>query len=88
MKFFLAGLTALLLASPTIAGERVDLYDRNSKRQGYAEVDRKSGRVDLYDRHSRRTGYGNVDRHGRVELFDRNSRRVGEARITPAPRNR
>jgi hypothetical protein len=64
------------------AAERVDLYDKNSKRTGYATVDKKSGRIDLYDKDSRRTGYGRIDqRSGRIDLYDPQSRRTGTGRL-------
>jgi hypothetical protein len=55
-----AGLGCALLGSgAAVAGaERVDLYDAQSRRTGYAIIDRQAGRVDLYDAQSRRLGYG------------------------------
>lgn len=60
---------ALFLATPALAGERVDLYDSKGGRQGYTMVDRESGRVDFYDAAGRRTGYGKVDPTGKVQRF-------------------
>lgn len=72
-----AGLAALVLAVPALAGEpvRIDLYDTKSNRTGYAIVDRETGRVDTYDANSRRTGWGRVDPSGRAERFDLEGRR-------------
>jgi hypothetical protein len=39
---------------------RVDLFDRNSNRQGYVIVNPKTGRLDSYDRRSNRVGSGQV----------------------------
>jgi len=71
------------------AGEptRVDLFDTNGRRTGYAVVDRDTGRVDFYDTASRRTGYGRVDDAGKVERFGLNGKRQGEAAIPVLPRN-
>lgn len=68
---------ALPVAAP--AGERLDLFDRNGRRTGYAIVDRQSGRVDLYDAKSRRTGWGRITPTGRVELFTLDGKRQGDA---------
>lgn len=58
--------------------QRVDLYDKGSRRTGHAIINEEAGRVDFYDSKSRRTGYGKVEEGGRLELFDLKSRRVGE----------
>jgi hypothetical protein len=52
------GLTVLGSGPARAETERVDLYDAQSRRTGYAIVDRRTGRVDLYDAQSRRLGYG------------------------------
>lgn len=72
--FLIAGwLFILLILVPTLAlaadRDRVDLFDTQSRRTGYAIIDRKSGRVDYYDVNSRRTGYGKVDETGKAERF-------------------
>ena len=74
------------------AGEqtRVDLYDPQGRRIGYAVVDQQTGRVDYYDAQSRRTGYGRVDATGRAERFGLDGRRQGETGVPvgPAPKGR
>jgi hypothetical protein len=89
----LAGLVlvaVLIFAIPALAQEqdrtRVDLYDAQGRRTGYAIVDRESGRVDFYDPSSRRTGYGKVDDTGRVERFDLKGRREPATVLPPAGR--
>ena len=69
------------------AGEatRIDLFDAQGRRTGYAVVDRDTGRVDFYDAMSRRTGYGRVDRSGKVERFGLDGRRQGETAIPVLP---
>lgn len=57
---------------------RVDFYDLQGRRTGYALVDRESGRVDFYDAQSRRTGWGRVTPRCTVELFDLKGRRLPE----------
>lgn len=71
------------------AGEptRVDLFDAQGRRTGYAVVDRDTGRVDFYDTMSRRTGYGRVDGVGKVERFGLDGKRQGETAIPVLPRN-
>jgi len=39
---------------------RVDTYDKNSNRTGYATVDPRTGRIDFYDVNSNRTGSGTI----------------------------
>lgn len=70
------------------AGEptRVDLFDAQGRRTGYAVVDRDTGRVDFYDTTSRRTGYGRVDGAGRVERFGLDGRRQGETAVPVLPK--
>jgi len=70
------------------AGERtrVDLFDAQGRRAGYAVVDRDTGRVDFYDTMSRRTGYGRVDQAGKVETFGLDGKRRGQT-IVPLPPN-
>jgi hypothetical protein len=69
------------------AGEttRIDLFDAQGRRTGYAVVDRDTGRVDFYDAMSRRTGYGRVDRSGKIERFGLDGRRQGETAIPVLP---
>lgn len=74
------GLVALS-AWPTIATERVDFFDTEGRRTGYAIVDSKTGRVDFYDVMSRRTGWGRLEPSGRVEWVDLNGRRQSETAI-------
>ncbi len=68
----------LVLSSQGLTADRVDFFDEQGRRQGYAIVDRKAGRVDFYDRQSRRTGLGRVDPAGRIEMFDLKGKRRGE----------
>lgn len=70
------------------AGEpaRVDLFDAQGRRTGYAVVDRDTGRVDFYDTTSRRTGYGRVDGAGRVERFGLDGRRQRETAVPVLPK--
>jgi len=70
------------------AGEqtRVDLFDAQGRRTGYAVVDQGTGRVDFYDAMSRRTGYGRVDRDGKVERFGVDGKRQGETVVPVVPR--
>ena len=77
-------LAAILLSHPAFPAsaadrQRVDLYDRQGRRDGYAIVE--GSRVDLYDRGSRRIGQGRVSEQGNVELFDRSGKRA-----RPCPR--
>ena len=70
------------------AGEtkRIDLFDANGRRTGYAVVDRDTGRVDFYDTMSRRTGYGRVDGAGKVDRFGLDGKREGETVVPVLPR--
>lgn len=90
-RVLIAAIYALVLifALPVsaLAGERVDLFDKDGRRTGYGIVDHQSGRVDLYDRDSRRTGWGRITPSGRVELFDPRGRRQGEG-VIRSPRAR
>lgn len=78
---------AALLPGAALAGERVDLFDAQGRRTGYAVVDEKSGRVDFYDAMSRRTGYGRVDETGKVERFRLDGTRDTET-AGPLPRGK
>jgi hypothetical protein len=71
------------------AGEptRVDLFDAQGRRTGYAVVDRNTGRVDFYDAMSRRTGYGRVDGVGKVERFGLDGKRQGETALPVLPKD-
>ena len=80
--FILLGLCAI----PALAADRVDLFDQQGRRSGYAIVDRKAGRVDYYDAQSRHTGWGKVDPAGRSEKFDLQGRRQ-EGTVLPLERN-
>ena len=70
------------------AGEptRVDLFDAQGRRTGYAVVDRDTGRVDFYDAMSRRTGFGRVDGVGKVERFGLDGKRQGETALPVLPK--
>ena len=80
ISFLIASL--LLLASPALAADRLDVYTKDGQRQGWAAVVEQTGRVDLYDKDGRRQGFGQV-RDQRLELFDTKGRR--ESVVTPAP---
>jgi hypothetical protein len=69
------------LATAAVAQNRarVDLYDKDSRRTGYAIVDRESGRIDTYDKDSRRTGYGIVQPDGRFDRYRTDGTREGSA---------
>ena len=75
----------LFLATPALAQDRtrVDLYDAQSRREGYAILDRESGRVDTYDKDSKRTGYGKVAPDGRVDRYRLDGSREGSAVTKP-----
>jgi hypothetical protein len=83
-------LVLLLFAPPALAQDRtrVDLYDKNSARQGYAVIDRDSGRIDTYDKDSRRIGYGVVRPDGRLDMYKLDGTREESItpRSTPKPR--
>ena len=70
------------------AGERarVDLFDAQGRRTGYAVVDRETGRVDFYDAMSRRTGYGRVGSSGNVERFGLDGTRQEETALPIVPK--
>ena len=72
-------------AVPAIAGDpreqRVDLFDLNSNRQGYAVIS-PHGRIDTYDQLSNHIGTGRLGPDGRtIELFDLRGRRTGTGRL-------
>jgi hypothetical protein len=71
------------------AGEqtRVDLFDTQGRRTGYAVVDQGTGRVDFYDTMSRRTGYGRVDGVGKVERFGLDGKRQGDTAVPVSPKS-
>ena len=50
------------LAPPALAQQqqRIDLYDKHSRREGYVIINERQGRVDFYDARSRRLGYGTI----------------------------
>jgi hypothetical protein len=82
----IAGLACALLGSGrALAGaERVDLYDAQSRRAGYAIVDRRTGRVDLYDTQSRRLGYGVTRPRGSgIDFYRSDGQRWLGVRPTP-----
>lgn len=64
-------LALVLLATPALAAERVDLFDKNGNRTGYVTIDPQTGRLDTYNAQSRHTGWGRVDPGmGRGEVYD------------------
>jgi hypothetical protein len=82
---------ACLGAAPGIGAaqasrDRVDLYDAQGRRTGYAVVDRRTGRLDVYDAQSRRLGYGVRRRPGPgVDLYRSDGRRWLGAEPAPGP---
>ena len=63
VKLTLLALLALLgaLATPALAQQqRIDLYDKHSRREGYVIVNERQSRIDFYDARSRRLGYGTI----------------------------
>lgn len=70
------------------AGEptRVDLFDAQGRRTGYAVVDRDTGYVHFYDTMSRRTGYGRVGSAGKVERFEPDGKRQRETAVPVLPK--
>ena len=78
---------ALILAAPALGAEaqeprRVDLYDKGSRRTGYAVIDPETGRVDVFDAKSRRLGYGKVEPGGRLDMFDPKGNRTTDDRTS------
>lgn len=65
----------LCIVSQVVAQERIDFFDRDGRRTGYAIVDMKTRRVDFFDVNSRRTGWGRLEPSGRVERFTLDGRR-------------
>jgi hypothetical protein len=55
LSILLALVLALVVAS---AADRLDVFDQEGSRAGYARIEQGAGRLDLFDRDSRRTGYG------------------------------
>ena len=53
-------LIVVVLVLGSVAAERIDFFDKNSKRTGYATIDRKTGRVDIFNTQSKRTGFGTI----------------------------
>ena len=64
-----------------IPQQRVDLFDSNSNRTGYAIIDQKAGRVETFNQQSQRTGYGVIN-NGRIDFFDNRSNRVGSGKLS------
>lgn len=83
-----AWLVFLGIVPRTGAQERIDFFDREGRRTGYAIVDKKAGRVDFYDANSRRTGWGRWQPSGRAERFDLLGRRQPNRVIPPADRGK
>jgi hypothetical protein len=66
LGILLALVLALVVAS---AADRLDVFDQEGRRPGYATIDPGAGRLDLFDRDSRRTGYGVQRSDGSWDLF-------------------
>jgi hypothetical protein len=62
-------LVLFIALSLVIAADRLDVFDQDGRRGGYATIDPGAGRLDLFDRHSRRTGYGIQRSDGSWDLF-------------------
>lgn len=88
MGVVVATAVVIVLSSPVLAADRVDLFSPDGRRTGYAIVDRETGRVDFYDAQSRRTGYGKVDETGEAERFDLKGRRQEPAGVPLTPERR
>lgn len=87
IKGLIVGIGILSAATLAFAEpQRLDFYDANSNRQGYAVVDPQTGRVDLYDRNANRLGYGKVAPGGRVDLYSTDGQRLGSSRTPSATR--
>jgi len=71
----LVGLVLGVLLAHASEPTRVDLFNAQGRRTGYAVVDRETGRVDFYDPMSRHTGWGQVDATGRTERFGLDGKR-------------
>jgi hypothetical protein len=65
---------------------RVDFYDPQGRRTGYAIMERRTGRIDYYDTMGRRTGYGRVDPTGKVEKFRPDGKREGQTAVPVPPK--
>ncbi|MFQ5930489.1 MAG: hypothetical protein ACE5MK_12405 [Acidobacteriota bacterium] len=70
-----------LTPAPALAADRVEFFDLDGRRTGYAVVDHETGRVDFYDVNSRRTGWGRVMSSGKAEVFDLQGTRQGETAL-------
>jgi hypothetical protein len=76
-----------IILSVVTAADRLDVFDQEGRRAGYATIDQGAGRLDLFDRDSRRTDYG-VQRRvpsgcGSRDLFQPDGSRLGG--IQPGP---
>jgi len=87
------GLLAALITWGALVGpagaedltRRVDFFDVQGRRTGYAVIDERTGRVDLFDTNSRRTGYGRLSPSGIVEQFDLDGGRQGIVTLPGLP---
>lgn len=57
MRLLVAGIIVGFAATAAEAQQRIDVYDKYSRREGYVIVNERQGRADFYDKYSRRTGY-------------------------------
>lgn len=53
----IAGVMVGATVAQAEAQQRIDVYDKHSRREGYVIVNERQGRADFYDRYSRRQGY-------------------------------
>jgi hypothetical protein len=74
LGILLALILALVVAS---AADRLDVFDQQGRRAGYARIDQGAGRLDLFDRDSLRTGYGIQRPDGSWDLFRPDGSRLG-----------
>ena len=72
-------LAVLIVGAPAFAQDRtrVEVYDKESRRQESVVIDEKNSRVDTYDKGSKHTGYGVIRQDGRVDLYDVDGSRKG-----------
>ncbi len=80
----LAVVLTIGLTSPALATKRLDLYDPEGRRVGYALLHHRDGRVDYYDVRDRRIGWGHVNalsERYRVDLFAADGLATGYALV-------
>jgi hypothetical protein len=69
---------ALFIALAVVtAADRLELFDQEGRRAGYATIDQGASRLDLFDRHSNRLGHGIQRPDGSWDLFRPDGSRLG-----------